>query len=155
MIKVLLFDLTHVLLFPADKKSEVLLNDTYKKISTTEGFEFFDHFILNQELINFIESQKEKYQIILYTTETIQEDPKLAPIILGLFKKVIAGAKLKLHKNEANSYQLIANNLRVDHSEILYIDDIQENITAAKEAGLSAIQYKNTKQFLADFKKIS
>jgi HAD superfamily hydrolase (TIGR01509 family) len=154
MIKALLFDLSRVLLFPVDKKYEGSLNAKHKELSKDESYQFFDHFQLNQELIDFIETLKEKYQLYIFTTETIQEAPELSPIILGVFKKVIAAARLKIDKKEPNSYLLIANNLRVDRSEIMFIDDDGENVAAAKEAGLSTIQFVNNKQLIAALKKI-
>lgn len=154
MIKAVIFDLSRVLLFPKDKKYEGSLNELHKKLSATDNYQFFDQLILNQEIIDYIDSQKDTYKMFLYTSDTIHEAVELVPLIENSFVKVFSGAKLKLDKKESNSYLLIANNLRLDRSEILFIDDVAENIAAAKESGLATILYKNNKQLLSELKKI-
>ncbi|MEO6911744.1 MAG: HAD family phosphatase [Edaphobacter sp.] len=54
---------------------------------------------------------------------------------------------LKLAKPEAAIYHHAAQGLATDHSQILFIDDKQENVEAAEATGMQAIQYTSHPAF--------
>jgi putative hydrolase of the HAD superfamily len=58
--------------------------------------------------------------------------------------------RLNTAKPDPSIYAHAAEGLGVPPSQILFIDDREENIAAARAAGMQAIQYLNQAQFLAD-----
>ena len=62
---------------------------------------------------------------------------------ISAFDHCIWSHSLKLAKPEAAIYHYAAQGLATDLADILFIDDKQENIEAARAAGMQAIQYLN------------
>src|SRR6266705_1940087 len=104
MIKAILFDFSRVLLFP--KKGTVIesLNGHHREMSKQKDYKFFDHFELNEELLEFLEKIKDKYTLYIFTSETIQETPEVALRIEKIFKKVFSGLRMGLDKKGSESY---------------------------------------------------
>jgi len=152
MIKVLLFDFSRVLLFPKDVAYTGSLNQKHKELSANAGYKIFDHFSLNNELLIFLQGLKDKYNLCLFTTETIQDSPEILPTLNKIFQKIYSGTKLGLSKRESKSYLVIAEDLNLSPEEILFIDDLDSNILAAKNAGLVAVCYISNEQIIQAIK---
>ncbi|MDO8509825.1 MAG: HAD-IA family hydrolase, partial [bacterium] len=93
--------------------------------------------------------------VFVFTSEYIQEHPALQPKMEGIFKGVFSAARLGLKKTDVETYKIIANKIDLKPEEILYIDDKQANLDAAKEAGLAVIHYESNKQAEADIQKVA
>lgn len=152
MISNLLFDFSRVLLFPKDENYRGLLNDLYRKIIKDKS-PFLDNFKLNQDLFAFLRSLKTKYKLSIYTTDIIQNDPQARVVINPIFTNVFAANNLGISKKDPNGYLVIANKLQTKPQEILFIDDGQANINAAKQAGLQTILYFSNAQLFGEFAK--
>lgn len=154
MIKALLFDFSRVLLLPKDEKYLDSLNKLHNDLSKDSKYNFFEHFKLNTELFGYLENIKDKYALYLFTTETIQESPEIAPVVNQLFQEVFSALKLNLSKNDPSSYKEIINKVRLLPMEVVFVDDLQSNIEAAKQAGLRTIHYKSNNQLFVALKEI-
>lgn len=143
MVKALLFDFSRTLLFPKDKTYTGGLNDLYKKISLNTNFKFFDYFELNKGLLDYLETLKYKFNLYIFTSESIQEDPAIKNEIEEIFKKVFSAKELGLSKKDPKAYEFIAKELNLDPNEILFIDDTSVNLESAKISGFATLQYKN------------
>ena len=73
---------------------------------------------------------------------------------LDNFKNIFAANDLGVSKKDPNSYKLIANKLQCSPNEIIYIDDNQKNVEAAKSAGINAIYFMNNQQILFEIKDV-
>jgi len=152
-IKFIVTDFSKVLLFPKDKNYQGSLNGLYKDIREQEGFNFFGHFEINQELLDFLKTLREKYELSIFTSNIIQNDKALGPILGPIFKNIIsANEDIGVSKKEKESYLALARKLDANPEEILYIDDSEKNIKAASEASLKTIQYKNNKELIKELK---
>ena len=80
MIIYLLFDFSRVLLFPKDDNYDGLLNNLYRKVLNEKGA-FLDNFRFNEELLNFLKPLKDKYNLLVYTTDIIQTDPTAKAVL--------------------------------------------------------------------------
>lgn len=143
MIKVLLFDFSRTLLFPKDRLYKGGLNELHNKLSNEPGYKFRDHFELNQELLGYLHTKKNKFGLYILTAEFIQESPEVKPSLEKVFKKIYSAKKIGLKKNEPTIYEHMAKTLSVDPTEILYIDDTEANITAANQADVNTFQYSD------------
>lgn len=71
----------------------------------------------------------------------------------GLFDELIISAEVKMVKPNPTIFQLALERLGVQPAETVFIDDIIENVEAARRVGLFAIQYQNTPQTLDELNR--
>jgi epoxide hydrolase-like predicted phosphatase len=62
--------------------------------------------------------------------------------IRHLFDDVISSAVVGMAKPEPRIYQLAAERLRLPAEECAFIDDLERNVLAAREAGMAAIHFR-------------
>jgi len=141
MVNALLFDFARVLLFPTDKNYSGGVNDLHKKVSQNPDFKFFDYFVLNKELMNYLFSIKHKVPIYMFTSETIQNSTEIRDGVSKVFSKIFSAKEMGKSKTNPDTYRFIAGELNLDPSEILFVDDNSKNIEAANLAGLKTIRY--------------
>lgn len=164
MIKVLLFDFSRVLLHPTDKTYQGSLNSLHKGLKDNESFYVFHHFKLNEQILEFLKTVKDKqslpsskikFRLAIFTTDIIQDDPLIQERIDPLFEKIYSASKLGMTKKVRESYEFIAKDLNVEPEEILFIDDTESNIVPATEAGFKTHHYKTNGELLEYLKSIN
>jgi putative hydrolase of the HAD superfamily len=74
---------------------------------------------------------------------------------MGGFSHHTFSHRLRMAKPEAAIYQAAVEGLGVSAEAVLFIDDREENIRGAIEAGMQAIQYVDHEQFLREFRERS
>lgn len=146
MIHALVTDFSRVLLFPADTQYAGGLNALCQNLAATGEYNFWEHFVLNRELLAFYKSVGEHVSVYMFTTEHIQEHPALQPELEGVFRGVFSGARLRLKKSDPAAYITIANEIGYSPVEVLYVDDQQHNLDAAGQAGMTTIRYTSNEQ---------
>lgn len=149
MIKAILSDFSRTLLFPKDENYRGSLNDLYKSVKETAGFAFFDFFTWNQELAEYFVQLKEEQNIALYifTTDKIQDDPEVTPYLYPNFSKVFRVADIGgFKKDNPEAYKSISALLNLKPEEILFIDDAEANLGAARTAGMKTLQYRGVEK---------
>ncbi len=103
---------------------------------------------LNNKLVNLILKLKSNHIIVgcLSNTENFMESfhRKLGEKIDFDFQ--ILSYEVGARKPEKKIYQKIFNYVDFKASEILFIDDKQENVIGAKELGISSLTYRSYKQ---------
>ena len=153
MIKALVSDFSRVILSPADKNYAGGLNLLHKELSAKGDYDFCKFFQLNQDLLAFYKTIGGQINVFVFTSEYVQEHPALQPKMEGIFKGVFSAARLGLKKTKSETYKIIADKIDLKPEEILYIDDKQANLDAAKEAGLAVILYESNEQTKEDIQK--
>lgn len=150
MIKAILFDFSRTLLNAKDLQYRDSLNGLYKRISQQERFNSLDHFEFNQKLLDFAAGLKDKYSLYIFTTGTIQNDVHLKSFTDHIFNKIFTVEEVGFLKNNSEAYKVLAQELSLQPEEILFIDDTEENIKAAGEAGFKTIQFISQHQVIKD-----
>lgn len=154
MTKTLLIDFSRTLLYPTDKTYKGKLNPLYRSIILNKDYNFFEHFYLNTELINFLQSFRKKYMLCIFTTDIIQNDPAIKSALEENFSKIFAANDLGIDKRESSGYIKLAGILKEKPENILLIDDTKEKLNAAKKAGYQTIQFISNKQLMEKLKSI-
>lgn len=154
MVKTLLLDFSRTLLLPKEVNYGGMLNDLYRSIISNQNYSFYNHFIFNEELLDYLKSVEDKYTLALYTTDIIQNDPAVRPILDKLFKQIFVANDLGISKKDPDGYLLISQALGNKPEEILFIDDQLSNLEAAEQIGLQTIQFISNKQLFEKLKKI-
>ncbi len=142
MITTILSDFSRVILNPKDKNYNGTLNGLHKELSVKEeNYPFFNHFEFNDEVLNLYRHLKTKYSVNVFTTGTIQNRPEVRLVIDPIFEHIYTAKDFGLDKKLPEAYLFIANKLNKKPGEILFIDDQEKNIEAAKKAVLNTILY--------------
>jgi HAD superfamily hydrolase (TIGR01509 family) len=71
----------------------------------------------------------------------LHELPEVSVNLKGIFKETYSVGSLTLDKKQPGTYRALANHAGVKPAEITFVDDKLANVTAAREAGIDAIQY--------------
>lgn len=154
MIKAILVDFSRTLLFPKNKLYNGGLNALHTKLKEDPNYNFLDHFELNSELLNYLDLIKHKFILCLLTTETIQEAPEIKGDLDKVFSKVYSSIKIGLYKKDPQVYLYIAKDLSLAPEELFFIDDTQENISAANQAGVAVQVYTNNEAVISKLKTL-
>jgi len=63
--------------------------------------------------------------------------------VVSMFKRYFLSYECHLLKPDPNFYKLVAHELAAEATECLFIDDLEENVNAAKEVGYQVIHFKD------------
>jgi HAD superfamily hydrolase (TIGR01549 family) len=75
--------------------------------------------------------------------------------VLNCMKDFFLSYEIGAMKPNIEIYRYLLKNLTVDASEIIFIDDKEENVTSAKRLGIDAIRFTTTDELIRSFKKIN
>jgi len=116
------------------------------------GDEFWAGDSLDRQLVDFINSLRGEYKTVLLSNAWDDMRDMLVNLweIDGIFDHIFISAELKTYKPGPEIFQIVIESLKQDPAELIFIDDFAENIVAAREAGINAVQFKNREQTLVD-----
>ena len=103
---------------------------------------------LDSNLKQFIENESSRFRFALCTSsgdwvkERLKKDG-----LLDKFELVITADDAPFSKTDPKLYEYIAKKLKVETSEILFLDDMEQYVIAARKAGLRAIHYTDPESF--------
>lgn len=149
-MKALITDVSKVLLFSKDKSYSGSLNELYKEKSSEADFHFFDYYELNTELLNYYKTLKPKLKVYILTSDAIQDAPELQPFWSNVVDKVFSASQMGTHKSKPEAYEKVLSELNMKPEEVIYVDDSEENLEAAKSVGLNTILYVDNGQVMAE-----
>ena len=109
----------------------------------------------NEPMIAFMASLRDEgYRMALLTNNVREWELRwraLAPVD-DIFELVIDSAFVGVRKPDPEIYALTVTGLGVPAAECLFIDDIEVNCVAAREAGMSAVVFRDTEQAIAEMR---
>lgn len=122
--------------------------DVYQRLKEFGG--------LDKRLLNFIDEQREKYKIGMISNvgQGFIERMFVEKPVTYYFDSVVLSSDVGLIKPDVKIYELSANQLGVETSECVFIDDLQKNVDGALSAGMQAIKYENYEKFRLDIAQI-
>jgi epoxide hydrolase-like predicted phosphatase len=101
---------------------------------------------VNPEMYCLVEELKEKRMQVAMLSNI---DTRLAGLVrdFGLYKPFepcLLSCEFGYEKPDQRAYTILLGSLELDPSDVIFIDDRQENIDAAKQLGVDAILYEST-----------
>ena len=105
---------------------------------------------VNWRLLGYIRELHPRYKVGLLSNawDDLRQTLHTRWGIDGLFDELIISAEVKLVKPDPRIFHLAVDRLGVQPGETVFIDDIAENIDAARKEGLIAIHYQGTQKAL-------
>ena len=110
---------------------------------------------VNWALLEYIRKLHPRYKVGLLSNawDDLRQTMHERWNIDGLFDELIISAEVKMVKPDPHIFHLALERLGVQPAETVFIDDIIENVEAARRVGLFAIQYQNMPQTLAELNR--
>lgn len=137
-MKVILCDFARVILLPRDLQYRGTLAALHEKIRQT-GSAFLSLNELNEELLSFLELlPQQKY---IFTAGTAHNNPEISKRVFEVFNSAYTTLEIGYSKAEPKAFELVAKEIGQPITDIFFIDDILENVQAAQEAGMTAVQF--------------
>lgn len=98
---------------------------------------------INHELVDFIRSLKPDYKLAVCSNASPEFFRDILRIgeIKGLFDTVICSAEIGMAKPHPDIFRYALEQLEVEASEAIFIDDRLENVEASKSIGMEAVLY--------------
>jgi HAD superfamily hydrolase (TIGR01509 family) len=152
MITTLIFDLYQVIAFQESDLNSSISEQRRKDFQSIEIKALPAlKIIIDKKIIEYIGQQQKSKQTILFSaSELLLKNENTIKLIGEHFGEMFSSKKLGLAKDIPASYIKLARKLRLDPKEILFVDDKLINVDAARQAGLSAIQFQNYEQFVSE-----
>lgn len=108
--------------------------------------------ILYAEARELLEDLSKTCKLAVLSNTTVFEVVQERWSITHLFDKIFYSWKTGLLKPEKQTFISICSRLGVKPEECIFIDDTNMNVTAAKNLGMNALQYKNMDKLRKDLR---
>lgn len=107
---------------------------------------------LDRTLVDFLRDLRPQYKTALLSNAWDDLRGRIEDIwkIADAFDEILISSEIGLVKPDPRIYQRIIANLQVAPTEAVFVDDFQENIDGAQNAGISTIHFLNRKQVLRE-----
>ena len=132
-----------------------LLNVDINSLKKQWGKSFLKKFTLNKELMEIIDSLKEKrYKtaLISNTTELNAQLNKKQGFYKRFHPKLLSH-EVRMMKPEERIYRLMLKKLKLKPEQCIFTDDKKEHLAPAKRLGMKTILFKNAEQFKKELKR--
>ena len=149
MIKAIVSDFSRTLLFAKDPHYTGSINKMYRELLNTQEFKFFDHYIWNKQLAEFYQDIKvtKNIPIYIFTTEKIQENSEVKKYTDQLFTTIYTIKDVgNITKDNPQAYKKLLELIKLSPGEVIFIDDSEVNVSAAKQVGLNCVMYTQLEQ---------
>jgi len=85
----------------------------------------------------------------ILTSDIIQDAPELKPFWKDVIGKIFSASKMNTHKSTPDAYEKVIKELNLAPHEVIYVDDSNENLEAAKKVGLQTVLYQINEKSLS------
>lgn len=111
---------------------------------------------INDKMIKLIDRLRTKVKVYaLSNTNTIHREVNEQRGLFNHFEKSFLSCELGMRKPDVFLYKFILEYLKIQPSELLFIDDNQENIEIAKSLSIKTVKYENYESLISELKKFN
>lgn len=110
----------------------------------------------NQELLDYAESLRPRYRVGMLSNlgPDTMEQFFTTKERAKFFDVSTVSSEVGMVKPHPEVFAYVCQKLRVDTSEAVMVDDVEENCAGAREAGLQAIRFESNTQVMQDLKRL-
>ncbi len=142
--------------FSADEFTEIMLDVLDHKVGKEDFYEIYSKiFTVNEELVAALPVLKKNYKLVLLsnTNDIHHRYGWRGYGFLKYFDKLILSHEVGAVKPEEKIYRVVEAFSHSSPSEHLYVDDILEYVSAARELGWDGVQFVGNKELFREFNK--
>jgi putative hydrolase of the HAD superfamily len=117
---------------------------------------YFAHLEPNETMIEFLRELRGRgYRLAILTNNVREWEPMWRAMlpIDELFELVVDSAFVGLRKPDPAIYGLTCERLGVLPSSCLFVDDVEPNVVAAREFGMTAVLFRSSEQAIAEMRE--
>jgi putative hydrolase of the HAD superfamily len=121
------------------------------------GEAYFQQLTPNQPMIDYMrELGTRGYRMAICTNNVREWEGRWRAMLPvdEIFEVVVDSAFVGARKPDPEIYRITLERLGVPASQALFIDDVEMNCDAAREAGMSAVQFRDNEQAMAEIEEI-
>jgi HAD superfamily hydrolase (TIGR01509 family) len=110
----------------------------------------------NTELIEYARGLRPRYRTGILSNSFVgaREREQAAYGFEDLVDEIVYSHECGLSKPDPASYALICARLRVDPGRVVFLDDLETNVTGARQAGLHAVLYRDNAQAIGEIENL-
>jgi epoxide hydrolase-like predicted phosphatase len=110
---------------------------------------------LNTELADFMGGLRPRYKTAILSNAGTDARRTFTDIygLNQVADEMIISAEERVAKPDRRIYQITMERLRMDPSEIVFVDDLIENVEAARQLGINAVHFKNNAQAITEVQR--
>lgn len=111
---------------------------------------------LNWKLLAYIKDLHPRYKVGLLSNawDDLRQTMRIRWSLDGLFDELIISAEVKLAKPDPRIFHLALERLQVKPAEAVFVDDVAENVEAARHEGLHVILYQDLETTLVELDRL-
>jgi HAD superfamily hydrolase (TIGR01509 family) len=148
-VKALIIDFSRVLIFAKDPGVESL-NRYHREHVGTPGYDFYEHFDLNRELLEFLAGLKDRVPMYIFTDGKLHVLPEVAMYLRDTFRGAKTVESMGVSKKDPEVYRKFVAGLGLAPGEVVFVDDKMAHVAAAQAAGLRGVQYRDNAQVMQE-----
>jgi HAD superfamily hydrolase (TIGR01509 family) len=148
-MKALIVDFSRVLLF-AKAAGVASLNEHHRELAERPGYEFYEHFELNRELLEFLARLKGRVPMYIFTDGRLHVLPEAAVYLRDIFAGAKTVESVGVSKRDPRAYRELVAQLGLEPGDVVFVDDKAANVAAAEAAGLRAVRYHDNAQVMRE-----
>ena len=96
---------------------------------------------MNNRLLDFYISLRGTCSVSIFTTDSVQKHRQLRHQLGPVCEHIFAANEHGLSKRDPAAYVFLAQRLGVHPEKVVYVDDNEENVAAAKSAAMTALHH--------------
>ena len=111
---------------------------------------------VDEALVAWIDQLRPQYKTALLSNawENMREKAEKHYPFLHAFDVSVFSAEIKMAKPDSAFFQWMLDRLQVSAGESIFVDDMLDNVLAAKKLGIHAVRFLNRDQTIEDIKAI-
>lgn len=111
----------------------------------------------NEDVISLAKELKSKCRVIMLSNNnkpTVELLRTFHKEMLDIFDKTYFSCEIHMRKPSKESFEFVLNDIGVDGSECVFIDDKEKNIKAAESIGIKGILFESTERFKEELDRL-
>ncbi len=121
--------------------------DTLRKVYSEA---YIKYSVLDKSMIELAKNLKKNYRLFCITnTNLLHKNINYERGLFNVFERVFSSTESKRLKN-TSWFKEILSELKLNGSECVFIDDLSENISQAREACINSIQFTDKESLIKD-----
>jgi len=98
---------------------------------------------VDADVVRLVEKMGASYDVGLLSNATLRLDDELRDYLKsdGLFKVIVNSSRVGMAKPDVRIYRLAAERMGVEPEACVHIDDVLENVEAARRAGFQGVHH--------------